>query len=144
MENKQAVSVKTRRWDTSTFSDTFSPRQSVFRHNHKKHIDKIKKLRYTKLRCHGPVQHQHYSFSKVCAYGDTRKRKPFMCDNMYTECEKRKQNIPTIPGTFCFLYCLFALCNSHLFYPSSPIYSTNLIIVVHSRMMIGLCKPLKF
>ena len=35
------------------------------------------------------MQHQHYSFSKVCAYGDTRKRKPFMCDNMYTKCEKR-------------------------------------------------------
>ena len=61
----------------------------IIRQNHQKHIDKTKELRYTKLRCHGPVQHQHYSFSKVCAYGDTRKRKPFMCDNMYTECEKR-------------------------------------------------------
>ena len=38
----------------------------------------------------------------------------------------------TSSGTFCFLYCPFALCNSHLLYPPSPIYSTNLIIAVHS------------
>ena len=49
---------------------------------------------------------QHYSFSKVCAYGDTRKRKPFMCDNMYTECEKRKQNVPDIVGdVLLFIAC---------------------------------------
>lgn len=88
----------------------------IIRQNHQKHIDKTKKLRYTKLRCHGPVQHQHYGFSKVCAYGDTRKRKPFMCDKtplimcmnpMYTECEKTQAKRPCYcRGVFAFYIAL--------------------------------------
>ena len=132
MENKQAVECQNAQMGYFCFFRYFFRRGNLF-------FDKIIKNILTKQKSYDILNYVATAlcnintmvFQRFALTGDTRKRKPFMCDNMYTECEKRKQNIPTITGTFCFLYCPFALCNSHLLYPSSPIYSTNLIIVVH-------------
>ena len=104
MENKQAVECQNAQMGYFCFFRYFFRRGNLF-------FDKIIKNILTKQKSYDILNYvvtalcnnQHYSFSKVCAYGDTRKRKPFMCDKtpliicmnpMYTECEKRTAKCP--------------------------------------------------
>ena len=113
MENKQAVECQNAQMGYFCFFRYFFRRGNLF-------FDKIIKNILTKQKSYDILNYVATAlcnintmvFQRFALTGDTRKRKPFMCDNMYTECEKRKQNVPDIVGRFAF-YIAFSLACNH-------------------------------
>ena len=132
MENKQAVECQNAQMGYFCFFRYFFRRGNLF-------FDKIIKNILTKQKSYDILNYVATAlcnintivFQRFALTGILVSANLLCAITCILNVKNAKQNAPTITGTFCFFYCLFALCNSHLLYPPSPIYSTNLIIVVH-------------
>ena len=133
MENKQAVECQNAQMGYFCFFRYFFRRGNLF-------FDKIIKNILTKQKSYDILNYVATAlcnintivFQRFALTGILVSANLLCAITCILNVKNAKQNAPTITGTFCFFYCPFALCNSHLLYPPSPIYSTNLIIAVHS------------